>query len=75
MLASWKKRYDRPTQHIKKQRHYFADKRLYSQSYGFSGSYVQMWELSTEELMLLNCGAGEASWESLLLQGYQTIQF
>ena len=29
-------------------------------------------KLSTEELMLLNCGAGEDSWESLGLQGDQT---
>ena len=35
MLASWKIRYDQPTQHIKKQRHYFADKCPSSQSYGF----------------------------------------
>ena len=28
-------------------------------------------KLSTEELMLLNCGVGENSWESLGLQGYQ----
>ena len=35
MLASWKKSDDKPTQHIKKQRHYFADKCLHSQSYGF----------------------------------------
>ena len=31
--------------HIKKQRHHFADKDLYSQSCGFSSSHVQMWEL------------------------------
>ena len=42
----------------------------YSQSYGFSSSYVWMWELdqrkpSTKELMLLNCTVGEDSWESL----------
>ena len=36
MLAPWRKSYDKPRQHIKKQRHYFADKRLSSQSYGFS---------------------------------------
>ena len=30
MLASWKKSYDQPRQHIKKQRHYFADKGLSS---------------------------------------------
>ena len=35
-LAPWKKSYDKPSQHIKKQRHYFIDKDLYSQSYGFS---------------------------------------
>ena len=35
MLAPWKKSYDQPRQHIKKQRHYFADKGLSSQSYGF----------------------------------------
>ena len=34
-LALWKKSYDQPRQHIKKQRHYFANKGLYSQSYGF----------------------------------------
>ena len=38
MLAYWKKNYDQPRQHIKKQRYYFANKGLYSQSYGFSGS-------------------------------------
>ena len=35
----------RPKQHIKKQRHHFAKKGLYSQSDGFSSSHVQMWEL------------------------------
>src|SRR5574340_857733 len=34
-LAPWKKNYDQPRQHIKKQRHYFANKSLSSQSYGF----------------------------------------
>ena len=37
--------YDQPRQHIKKQKHYFVDKCLYSQSYGFSSSHVWMWEL------------------------------
>ena len=36
MLAPWKKSYNKPRQHIKKQRHLFADKGLYSQSHGFS---------------------------------------
>ena len=35
-LVPWKKSYDQPRQHIKKQRHYFANKGLCSQSYGFS---------------------------------------
>ena len=57
----------KPRQSIKKQRHYFADKGLSSQSYGFSSSHVRMWELdnkkrlSAEELMPSNYGAGEAS--------------
>ena len=42
MLAPWKKSYNQPRQHIKKQRHYFANKSLPSQSYGFSSSYVWM---------------------------------
>ena len=48
-LAPWKKSYDQPRQHIKKQRHYIADKGLYSQSYGFSSSHVWMWELDHNE--------------------------
>ena len=38
--------YDKPRQCIKKQRHHFANKVQYSQSYGFSSSHVQMWELN-----------------------------
>ena len=34
--------YDQPRQHIKKQRHYFANKGLSSQGYGFSSSHVWM---------------------------------
>ena len=45
MLAPWKKRYDKLRQHIKKPRHYFADKGPSSESYSFSSSYVWMWEL------------------------------
>ena len=41
---SLKKSYDQPRQHIKKQRHYFANKGLSSQSYGFSSNYVWMWD-------------------------------
>ena len=42
MLAPWKKSYDQPRQHIKKQSHYFADKGPSSQSYDFSSSHVWM---------------------------------
>ena len=50
MLAPWKKSYDQPIdlydlydqQHIKKQRHYFVNKGLFGQSYGFSSSHVWM---------------------------------
>ena len=49
MLAPWKKSYDQPRQHIKKQRHYFANKGPSSQGYGFSSSHVWMWELDYKE--------------------------
>ena len=38
-----------PRQHIKKQRHYFVNKGLSSQGYGFSSGHVWMWELDCEE--------------------------
>ena len=41
-LTPWKKSYDQPRQHIQKQRHYFANKGLSSQGYGFSSSHVWM---------------------------------
>ena len=41
-LTSWKESYDQPRQHIKNQRHYFANKRPYSESYGFSRSHLRM---------------------------------
>ena len=49
MLAPWKKSYDQPRQHIKKQRHYLANKGWSSQSYGFSSSHVSMWEVDHKE--------------------------
>ena len=39
-LALWKKNYDKPKQHVKKQRHYFANKSPSSQTYGFSCSHI-----------------------------------
>ena len=41
-IAPWKKSYDQPRQHIKKQTHFFAYKGPYSQSYGFSSSCVDL---------------------------------
>ena len=49
MLAPWKKNYDQSRQQIKKQRHYFANKGLSSQSLGFSSSHVWMWKLDYKE--------------------------
>ena len=48
-LTPWKKNYGQPRQHIKKQRHYFANKCLSSQACGFSSSQVWMWELDYKE--------------------------
>ena len=48
-LNSWEESYDQPRQHIKKQRHYFANKSPSSQDYGFSSGHVWMWELDYKE--------------------------
>ena len=45
--------YDQPRQHIKKQRHYSANKGLSSQSYGFFSSHLWMWELDYKESWVL----------------------
>ena len=42
ILAPWKESYDKSRQRIKKQRHHFADKGSYSQSYGFPNSHVDV---------------------------------
>ena len=66
MLAPWKKTYGQPRQHIKKQRHYFANKVHLVKAmvlpvvmYGCESWNIK--KLSTKELMLLNCGVGEDS--------------
>ena len=41
-LTPWKKSYDQPRQHVKKQRHYFANEGPSSQSYGFSCGRMDM---------------------------------
>ena len=61
----WKKSYDKPRQLIKKQKRHFAVKSLYSQSYGFSSSYVWMWELNHKEYWV----SGEFPWTRSLV-GY-----
>ena len=48
-LASWKKSYDQPRHHSKKQRHFSPNKGLSCQSYGFSSSHAWMWELDYKE--------------------------
>ena len=79
MLAPWKDSYDQPRQHIKKQRLYFANKGLSSQSYGFSSSHVWMWELNykeswTQKNWCFWTVVLEDSWKSLGQQGdYQSI--
>ena len=53
MLVPWKKRYDELKQHIKNQRHHFSYKGPSSQSYGFSSSHVQIWELDNKKVWAL----------------------
>ena len=53
-LTPWKKNYDQLRQRIKKQRHYFANKGLSSQSCGFSSGHVWMWELDCKESWMQN---------------------
>ena len=79
MLAPWKKNYNIPGQHIKKQRHYFADKGYIVTATVFPAvmylcdSWIikkgKHWRTDTS-----NCGAGEDSWESLGQQEVQTNQ-
>ena len=77
MLTSWKERYDQPRQHIKKQKHYFANKSPSSQGSGFSSGHVWMWELDCEESWAPKnwyfwTDSGEDSCESLGVQGDTT---
>ena len=48
-LAPWKKSYDKPTKHIKKQRLYFDNKNPSCQRYDFSSSHVWMGDLGYKE--------------------------
>ena len=67
MLALWKKSYDQSRQHITKQRHYFVNKGLSSQRYGFSSSHVWMWQLDYKKAECWKIGAFELwCWRRLL---------
>ena len=63
MLAPWKKSHNKPRQHIKKQRHHFANKGPNSQSYGISSSHIWIWELGHKE-----------GWAPSHVNGYQFEQ-
>ena len=56
MLAPWKEGYDKPRQHINKQRHQFADKGSYNQSYVFSSHHVWMceWTIKKAEHQIID---------------------
>ena len=67
MLAPWKKSYDKPRQHITKQRHHFANKDPCSKSYDFSSSHVWIWELNHKEAECWRIDAFELwCWRRLL---------
>ena len=54
--CSLEEKLDQPRQHIKKPRQYLVNKCSYSQSYDFSSSHVQMWELNNKKgWALKNC--------------------
>ena len=48
-IRRWLPSYEKPREYVKKQRHHFADKGLYSQGYGLPSNYVQFWELDHKE--------------------------
>ena len=73
MLAPWKESYDKTWQRIKKQRHCFSDKALYSQSYGFSSSHVPVWELKHKKAKCRRIDAFELwCWRRLLRVPWRT---
>ena len=77
MLTPWKESYDQPRQHIKEQILLCQQRSVWSRLWFFQWSCmdvrVGLWrKLSAEKLMLLNCGVGKDSWESLGLQGDPT---
>ena len=78
-ICSLEERYDKPRQHIKKQRYYFNNKGLSSESYVFFSSHIWIWELDYKESWALKNWCFwtvmlEETRESLGLQGDQTSQ-
>ena len=67
-FAPWKNSHVKPRQCFKKQRHHFANKGLYSQSYGFSSSHVWMWELDHKE------GWAQDNWHFLTVVLEKTLE-
>ena len=65
MLAPWKKSCYKPKQYIKKQRHHFANKGPYSQSYGFSSSHVDV-RVGLKKAECWRIDAFELCWRRLL---------
>ena len=66
-LTPWKESYDQPRQHIKKQRHYFANKGPSSQGYGFSSGHVWMWSWTIKKVECRRIDAFELwCWTRLL---------
>ena len=67
MVTALEESYDQPRQHIKKQRHYLANKGPSSQSFGFSSGHVWMSELDYKEAECQRIGAFELwCWRGLL---------
>ena len=67
MFTPWKKSYDKPTQCVKKKRHYFTDKDPYSQSYSFSSSHVWIESWTIKKVERWRTGAFELwCWKGLL---------
>ena len=66
-LLPWKESYEKPKQHIKKQRHLFTNKSPSSQGYGFSSSRVWMWDWTIKKAECQRTNASELwCWRRLL---------
>ena len=73
-LASGKKSYHKPRQHIKKQRHHFTNKSPYSQSSSFSSSYVPMWQLDIKKAEFWRTDVFKLCWWRRLLRVPWTVR-